>query len=310
MVRLHGVIAAFVGATFAGSWGTASNAADPPAKVTPAAAKPTKGVTMRQAIESLSKEYQAYLKDPKSTSIREKSNFFVENPSPEATPENILKALEGTVSGGRAVEAYVKWQLLSGVPGKFPEELLKRAVAVYRRAPAPVTGHPGLDRRTLDGMARRFRKDDMSQVNKEFGEAVERFKDANDVILDYRGELFAHLPEDRPEVMYAGLEDVALRASYGIGAQGFLDNVAAGMRTWAVADAKPGQARSMAEVVYRLREQYGEFKPYAKLAEDKGMIKWQGGGAPIDGKKVDELERFLATTTSTAAGGGLKFKGD
>jgi hypothetical protein len=283
-------------------------AATAPAAAPAPSAKSKGAAAIKQAIDSLSKEYQAYLKDPTSSRIRAKSNYFIENPSPDATPENIVKALEGTVSGGREVEAYVKWQLLSGVSGKFPDDLVKRVVAVYRRAPGPAAEHPGMDRRTLDGMARRIRKEEMASYNKEFGEAVERFKNANDVYLDYRNELFSHLPGNKTDVMYAGLEDVALRASHGIGSQGLMDNVAAGMRTWAIADAKSGEARTMAGTVAQLREQYADYKPYTKLADEKGMIKWQGGNPPLDGKKLDELANFLANTTSTASGGGLKFK--
>src|SRR6266568_4262795 len=47
------------------------------------------------------------------------------------TAEAVVKALEASVSGGPGVQAYVKWQLLSAVVGKFPDDLVKRAIAVY-----------------------------------------------------------------------------------------------------------------------------------------------------------------------------------
>src|SRR5881227_1730799 len=107
-------------------------------------AKP--GMAVNAAVAALVKEYQAYAKDPKASPLREKSNYFIENPAPDATPELVVKALESSVGGGSGAggEAYVKWQLLSAVPDKFPEELVKRAIAVYRRTPAP-SPHPGMN---------------------------------------------------------------------------------------------------------------------------------------------------------------------
>jgi hypothetical protein len=106
-----------------------ASAADPVApakagaeKATPEATAPpakTAGVANAKvipaAITALRKEYMGFVKDPKAT-LREKSDYFKENPA-EVTPDAILKALEGSITGDAALQAYVKWQLLSGVEG-------------------------------------------------------------------------------------------------------------------------------------------------------------------------------------------------
>src|SRR5690242_8897685 len=90
--------------------------AAPPTKPTASPAQP--------AISALLKEY----KDKKGEGLREKSNYFQENKTEGITPEVIVAALEKPVSPDARTEAYVKWQLLSGVEAAFPEELKSRVV--------------------------------------------------------------------------------------------------------------------------------------------------------------------------------------
>lgn len=285
------------------------HAADVPAKTaTPAPATPKKPVSLAPQIAALQKEWQANQKDPKANKLRPKPDYFKENPNAEVTPEVVVKALEGSVSGGTGAEAYVKWQLLSGVPAKFPEELVKRVVAVYHGAPE-LESHPGFNRRELKRAIMGKKTHDAMELQHELSEAVGQVKDHNDVLLDYRNELFAKLP-GKLEVYQAGLEDAADRAGRGLNASGIFDNVSAGLRSWAISDAKPGQVGGMIGAVRRLRDRVTreDARPYAKIGDDKGMAKWDVGNYAIDPKKIDELIQFLENNAAGAAGGGLKFK--
>jgi hypothetical protein len=286
----------------------AASAADaPPATLLPV--KP-RTATVAPAIAALQKEYQAYTKDPKANRIRIKSDYFIDHPSPDITPETILKALEASISGGPNTEAYVKWQLLSAVPGKFPDDLIKRAVTVYHRAPMPAEPHPGLDHRTLKKAIRNIKKEEIPQMQKEFDQAVEQFRDANEVIISYRDDLFSHLPV-KLDVLYAGLEDVSERASHGLNANVIFGNVAAGIRSWAITEAKASQVQSIGQTVLNIKDALAlpENMPYTKLApDDKGIIKWLPHAAGVDPKKIDELIKFLENNASGPSAGGLKFK--
>jgi hypothetical protein len=271
-------------------------------------AKPKPPIVV-MAVAALQKEYQAHVKEPKKNSIRSKSDYFKQNPSPDATPEAILKALEGSVSGGYPADAYVKWQLLSGLPGKFPEELVKRAVAVYRRAPAPAN-HPGVDHRAMNRAIMGVQKDRISAVQKEFDAAVADVDRMNHIVLEYRDDLYSHLPQTF-EVLSAGLADAGERALCGLNANGFFDNVSGGIRSWVLAKAKPDQVRNLASEAVQVKNavEKDASKPYNKLVDENG-VKWKSAGAMIDGKKLDELIKFLQANEAASGGGGLKFKDD
>jgi hypothetical protein len=299
------------------TWGLSVSvrAADAPAKLAPAenakptaAAPPKKPVSLTPQVAALQKEWQAYAKDPRANKIRAKCDYFKDHPAPEVTPEAVVKALEGSVSGGPAAEAYVKWQLLSGVPAKFPDDLLKRAIAVYRRAPAPAS-HPGLNRRELNRAINGMKRADAAAYQEEMSQAVERLKEQNEPFLEYRDELFARLPA-RLESFQAGLDDAADRAGRGLNANGIFDNVSAGLRSWAITDAKPGQVAGVISALRRLRDavSHDASRPYAKIGDDKGMARWDVGGYSIEPKKIDELTQFLESNASGGMGGGLKFK--
>lgn len=272
-------------------------------------AKP-KPHTVTMAVAALQKEYESHVKEPKKNPIRSKSDYFKQNPSPDATPEAILRALEGSVSGGYSADAYVKWQLLSGLSGKFPEALAKRAVAVYRRAPGP-SSHPGVDHRAMNRAIMGVQKDRIGVIQKEFDAAVAEVDRGNRVVLEYRNDLYSHLPPTY-ETLSAGLADAGERAMCGLNANGFFDNVSNGIRSWVLAQGKPDQVKRLASEAVQLRAavEKDASKPYNKLVDENG-VKWKLAGAMIDGKKLDELIKFLqANESASGSGGGLKFKDD
>jgi hypothetical protein len=282
-------------------------AAAPRSAPKPAPVKPN-DASVASVVAVLQKEFQAYAKDPRANTLRTKSNYFTEHPSTEATPDNIMKALEGSVSGGPGVEAYVKWQLLSAIPGKFAPERLKRGLAVYHRAPMPIEPHPGLDHYRLKRAINGVRKEQIPQFQKEFDAAVAHFKDVNEVFISYRDELFAHLPVSL-DAINAGLEDVEERAGHGLNANTLFDNVAAAIRSWSITDAKPAEVRSIGQTVLNIKAALAmaDNKPYTKIVDDKG-VKWQATGAGVDPKKIDLLIKFLEEYAAGPSAGGLKFK--
>jgi hypothetical protein len=266
-----------------------------------------KGPVLAPAISALQKEYQAYLKDPRANTIRTKSDYFKDHPNPEVTPEVIVKALEGSVSGGAATAAYVKWQLLSAIPGKFPDELLKRAITVYHNAPMP-SENPGMDHKALKRAINGIRKEEIPGIQKEFDQAMAHFREGNEVFLSYRDDLYSRLPV-KLDAIYAGLEDVEERAGRGLNANGIFDNVAAAIRSWSITEAKPEQVNAIGNIVVNIKNALAleENKPYTKIVDEKG-IKWKAEGTGVTPKKIDGLITFLQTSASGPQAGGLKFK--
>ena len=283
-----------------------------PAVTKPSATQKVKpGMAVSAAVAALVKEYQGYLKDPKASPLREKSNYFIENPAPDATPDLVVKALESSVGGGGGAggEAYVKWQLISAIPEKFPGELLKRAIAVYRRAPVP-SPHPGMNHRALARAVNGLKKEQIPSVQKDFDQAVDRVKEENHYLLRYRDELFVRMPV-KLEAISAGLDDAYQRAAGGLNTNAFFDNVAASVRSWAITEAKPAQVRAVMDMVGRLRDAIGSEggRPYTRINGEEKPVKWaKPDAAAIDPKKLDELLKFLENNSTGATAGGLKFK--
>ena len=101
----------------------------------PATAKPDPKATaaamkaVQAAIAILQKEVVAHQKDPQSA-LRDKCNYFTDNPSTDLLPEVIVQALGSTISPDAPSDSYVKWQLLSGAPAKFDAETGRLAAAM------------------------------------------------------------------------------------------------------------------------------------------------------------------------------------
>jgi hypothetical protein len=252
------------------------------------------------AAAALAKEAQAGLSDSGAATkpkLREKSDYFGATPPAEITPEAVVAALDRSQSGDPRVDAYVKWQLLSGVPGKFAPELVPKALSAYRRAPEPYS-HPGLDRGRLQSMLFRVgitKRESMGPLNEEFSGRIDKFNKQNHFILSYRNDMYAHLPGgDNADAMMAGMEDIFVRVRHGIASKEIWDAVSSSMQGWSVT-AEARQRNSMIGALESLLAtvRSDRNKPFTKVtwSDDPktGGLRWQDEAALWDKPIEDQI---------------------
>ncbi len=259
------------------------------------------------AIAALSKEYAAFEKDPQNARTRSESNYFVDNPSAEVTPELIVKALGNRISGSPRLQAYVKWQLLSAIPGKFDEAQAPAALRAYSSAPAPVA-MPGMDpqqRRQIDMALSRLRQDEVAGVDKEISEQAGRVALANAPILAYRDAMFARLPSAY-DTYVAGMEDLVQRMGTGADIRGHATNVLGGLQAWALGmDAKPPQVQNMLAALGRLKTLKAPDYISGVTWDSKGnKAKSKSGRSGLEAKEIDRVGELIVAGSQGAGGGG------
>jgi hypothetical protein len=293
-------------------------AATPPARTAAAGANKPGASPFAPAIAALQKEYQTSLKEKKGEGLRDKCDYFSGQEKPEgATPEALLAVLEKPIagSGDARAEAYVKWQLLSALDGKFPDALKARAIQAYRRAPAPAEhpyrNHAPLDRRlTMVGN----KPDAEVGINKDVSDAIEKYRLYVDPILDYRDEFYNRLP-DGYDTLVAGVQDTFERVARGAPASEFWKKLGGQIRAWALTSSDPGLMRQMGNAILKLNAYVKDErnKPYYRVIYEKSEhyigLKWQAQST-IDQEQryVGELGEWLEERAKNPGGGGLQFK--
>jgi hypothetical protein len=209
------------------------------------------------AVADLKKEYAAPLKDPQSSKLRAQSSYFVDHPV-RLAPESLLDALERPLGDDPRCVAYVRWQLLSAAPEKFDPKHLKRVLAVYEKAPAPLPrfGLSPDDKNKLDALVLKSKRDDDAALSTRLEERVRQGAEANKPILAYRDELYARLPEGY-ESLVAGLRDARERTAAAAGGGAYdahAARVVKDAQAWAQSgSADPDQCARLSEIVARLR---------------------------------------------------------
>lgn len=273
------------------------------------------GNPVQLAAAALLKEYQTVMKEKKGEGLREKCDYFTTNKVEGLTPEMILAALEKPISSDPRADAYVKWQLLSGV-AKFPDSLKARVIRVYRAAPVPKS-HPGLDHggfeRALSRNIGIMSKDKENPVNQEMAATIKKYRDDIEPILSYRDELYARLPVAY-DTLVAGLSDVYARAAAGAPANEFFATVAAASRSWSLTSNEAANMRQLAGAIEKLRAfvKDDRNKPYYRVIwakEDNYTgLKWLSEATIQNDKAMGEASTWLMEHAQNPGGGGLKFK--
>jgi hypothetical protein len=272
-------------------------AAPAPSTADPKALAKAEATVLDASIADLKKEYAAHLKAPQSSKLRPQSSYFIDHPV-KLSPDTLLDALERPVGDDPRCVAYVRWQLLSAAPEKFDAKHLKRALAVYEKAPAPLPRFGLLqdDKNKLDVLVLKSRKGDDASLSTQLEERVRQGAEANGPILAYRDALYARLPEGF-EALVAGLRDARERtvAAAGGGAyDAHAGRVVKDALAWARSgSADPDQCIRLAEIVARLR--FVRSEPYyARAVWRQVRPSWSTRSDGVySPKKLADLEAVL-----------------
>jgi hypothetical protein len=236
----------------------------------------------------------------------------VEQPDGEVTVEAILNGLDRRVGDDLMSDAYVKWQLLSGIKGKIDPKLGGRAIAVYQNAPRPVI-RPGTDeaeKRQLQQMLPNHVEsaDVADDYNKEWSDRVFKARQANEPVFRYRNELFEKLPPSAV-AFRAALQDAYMRVMNGYPADKFVEDIQKGIREWA-SDGKPAELNDLASLLRGLtKEMTGktprspEYFNQVHYDAKNQKLSWEKGRANFaKGSDLEELAAYLSQRAQTAAG--------
>ncbi|MGB7157773.1 MAG: hypothetical protein WBD40_06885 [Tepidisphaeraceae bacterium] len=253
---------------------------------------------LQSAITMLSKEIEPALRAG-ADAPREQSDYFQQHPAADLPAQAVVAALRRSSGGDPRVAAYVKWQLLSGLPSALDPKMAAELLQAYRAAPAPLP-RPGMDkddRDELERLVRNAKEDDEERVTEQFAQRVAAVERDNLYILKYRDALFKRLPPGY-DMVAAGFEDAIARINAGADAGEHTRAVCKAASEWAAGTAPPPQVeqmRSMSRAVAQLQKKKGQdFYSKVYFSKSSGKLQWSKSQESLAGiAQIEELREFL-----------------
>jgi hypothetical protein len=257
---------------------------------------------IRTAVAALSAEYAQSRRSPSNTPLRAACDYFVEHPAGELPAEVIVAAL--LAPGGDARQtAYIRWQLLSGMPETIDEATAKELIKAYRAAPAPIP-RPGMsveDQQKFDRMTQGVRQADEPELIAKAEEIVRAAQQDNAPILLYREELYRRLPKDL-NAFAAALDDLFARTAAGAEGKNLLKSFCGDVKIWAGEADSPREAlAALGKGVRRLADT--KSPPYYDTPywrEKAGVFAWRKTRSDVDsGHALKDLANMLEEQART-----------
>lgn len=246
---------------------------------------------VRDAIVALSREYERSLRDP-SKPARVGCSYFKDHPSSDVTAEAIASALVSSSSS-----AYVKWQLLSGLPDVLDDDLRERLLVAYRDAPLPIP-RPGIsiqDQQRFDLLVQGVSQSDEPKLIEAIEVAVAENRVANAPILAYRNELYSRLPKNA-ETFATAMEDLMQRVNAAADGKDLVKQLASDIEEWAAADDQPrSELSALGKAARRLADTKSpQYYGSVSWRASDNQFAWRKTRAGIDsGKTLKDLAIFL-----------------
>ncbi|HLL88312.1 MAG TPA: hypothetical protein VK324_03320, partial [Tepidisphaeraceae bacterium] len=198
-------------------------------------------------------------------------------------------------------DAYVRWQLLSGLPSKVDAARAAQALQVYRSAPKlrAMPGVTAADRERLDAALGSSTEGETYWADAIAG-GIKQVQQANASVLAFRDELFDRLP-DSADALVAGLADAYERAAAALPeAKSQLSAVTERASGWSVAATDARQIAAVADVYGKLRKEKGA-EYYSSAAGNGARPKWVKRTVRLDEKLLEETEQLLRRRARDAA---------
>ena len=269
-----------------------------PTATSPATARPATSSSMprhgssdpaaaavRAAVVTLTKEYDQYLRNAAGAAVRETSNYFKDTHDDTVTPDAVIAALQSR-GGDPRTSAYVKWQLLSGLPNgdALDPSAAKQLLAAYRNAPAPLP-RPGIaqqEQQKLDVYVQGKKESDEADIKAYLDTAVSQVARSNAPILKYRDALYQKLPKT-PENFAAAMDDLVQRLKAAAEDKDLLKQLVADVREWATLESRPPHVMiALAHAARKLADTKGPQYYQSPYWHSSNVFAWRKTRGSVD----------------------------
>ena len=225
------------------------------------------------AIAALTKEYQAYAKDPLNVKLRDKANYFVDNKAEGLTDEQLLGTLNTPVINDPAAEGYIKWQLSSGLSAHIDDSLVKPLYFAYVGAPAPLhrPGMAAAEKAELDKLVKGVKNagaDVMTKIDDALKAPVDSWQQKIIPTLAYRDALQAKMTPGTVFAFSAHLDDIHARVAAGITMEPEMEKWRLEVKTWVGTSPPTDQTTILAKQVLKIIDEMGGIPKQPKAAGD------------------------------------------
>ena len=282
-----------------------------PATTSPATVRPTTSSSLpprhsssdpaaaavRAAVVTLTKEYDQYLRNASGATLRETSNYFKDTHDDTVTPDAIIAALQSR-GGDPRTAAYVKWQLLSGLPNgdALDPSAAKQLLVAYRNAPAPLP-RPGIapqEQQKLDVYVQGKKESDEADIKAYLETAVSQVARSNSPILKYRDALYQKLPKT-PETFAAAMDDLVQRLNAAAEDKELLKQLVKDVREWATLESRPPHVmNALARAARKLADTKGPQYYQSPYWHSSNVFAWRKTRGSVDSASaLKDLAVFL-----------------
>ncbi len=310
------IVALAFGWTFAPSVEAQRNQSGRPPATKPAQRPGRQVDPAKEGAKELVKEAQDALRGKKPFP-RTASDYFTTADGEKPTEQQILGQLNRNVNGNALIDAYVKWQLLSGAPETFSAERSEEAVRALVNAPALPTlpgAVPDVQRKLQDALSKmRPEKDGnlsldngqlLSSVNEQLAAETARIANDSKLLVEYRNELMKRIPttdeKQKTLLMKARVEDLWQRGAAGYSVGDTFKSLGSEIRTWAATADKDAIGRMHAFIGEYAARQSASVLERAEWNQNDKKVNWKYRKAGLDTKELTKLQDDLREAQKNA----------
>ena len=250
-------------------------------------------------IAELTKEISDTIKSSDAPT-RLQPDYFKDHPLPEDVTQEQLASAIATVprSSDPRIQAYVQWQMLSGMPDTVEGRAAATLLRLYQSLPRPIT-RPGLDlqeQQRLTRVAALAGQAKESELSTQLTQAVDDTAALNRFNLNLRDALFARLPKTY-DTLAAGFDDAIVRLETGADAEEHAEVVCDAVKQWAGEKRSSAELQAMNRLILKVKNQRGpEYFEQAEWKPTTRRLEWTRHRPNLNkGRQLDELADEIYT---------------
>ncbi len=265
----------------------------------------------KAAVAELTKAFRDFAKKPSGSKLSSKAEYF-SAAQDEPTVDALWNTMQRPVSSDPLLDAYVRWQLTSGLPEKVDASHGRYLLGALQTAPLPYRrfGTDPQERRQFESRLHGIKQEQEGEVKDELGRLRATVDLANDIVIGLRDALLTRLPRSY-EAFSMVLGEARVRVDVGVPVGGLMKNFADSVHDWVALDSpNPGQLEAVGDMLGKAKDYQGKVDVLREVVwNDKELaMKLKVEKEGLDKKRLETAIKEIKQAIANPDQNQFKFK--